>query len=221
MIKIICLLAVFLFGGTQAYSANKETPLFVATKKGDIETVKKLIKEGADVNAKTDRENFTVLHAAVRSGKFDIVKILIDNGADVNAISGQCHGLSTFDVAFYGKNRNIDIIELLIDRGVDINGNVGRDGATYLHLAAKKGDKELVELLIQRGADLYAVDNDGLKPEDYAETVEIANIIIYEKRNPLFLNMIYGVVFILLMLGTIIYVLRKKKQNKQGMADVD
>lgn len=63
-------------------SLNEE--LLDASKKGDVEKVKKLLKEGADANAK-DRFGFTPLHYTALNGHFEVVKLLIERGADVNA----------------------------------------------------------------------------------------------------------------------------------------
>lgn len=54
----------------------------------DIEIVKILIKNHADVNAKCQR-GYTPLHYAAFSGDLDCVKALIENGADISAISNK------------------------------------------------------------------------------------------------------------------------------------
>ena len=50
---------------------------------GDIETAKKLIEEGADVNAE-DQHGNSVLHIAAQNGRTGIIDDLILRGADVN-----------------------------------------------------------------------------------------------------------------------------------------
>ncbi|MDC6365988.1 MULTISPECIES: ankyrin repeat domain-containing protein [Flavobacteriaceae] len=52
-----------------------------AIMKGDIETVKKLIDLGEDVNRKS--LGMTPLHFAARYNQADILKLLIENGANV------------------------------------------------------------------------------------------------------------------------------------------
>ncbi|MNK77606.1 Ankyrin repeats (3 copies) [compost metagenome] len=59
------------------------TPLNVAISKGDIETVKKFIEYGADVNQMS--EDFTPLMIAARYNKHEIIKVLLANGANPNA----------------------------------------------------------------------------------------------------------------------------------------
>ena len=58
--------------------------LFQAVKNFDYDEVKKLIEEGADVNAR-DNRGFTVLIWASAWRQTEIVKLLIEAGADVNA----------------------------------------------------------------------------------------------------------------------------------------
>src|SRR5262249_5473912 len=62
----------------------KYTVLHVAIIEGNFNVAKLLVKEGANVNAKTT-DSWTVLHLAVEKGHIEIVKWLIEeNGADIN-----------------------------------------------------------------------------------------------------------------------------------------
>lgn len=60
------------------------TPLMCAVEKGNIEIVKLLIENGADVNVKSGRG--TALHIAVEYGYPDIVRLLLDKGAEVSIL---------------------------------------------------------------------------------------------------------------------------------------
>ncbi|EJF99104.1 ankyrin repeat domain-containing protein [Flavobacterium sp. F52] len=59
------------------------TPLNVAISKGDLETVKKFIEYGADVNQISD--DLTPLMIAALYNKHEIIKILLANGANPKA----------------------------------------------------------------------------------------------------------------------------------------
>ena len=91
------------------------TPLFQAVEKGDINGVKALLDQGADVN-----ESFygdTALNWASYYGPIEIVKMLLDRGADINIVT--LGGWSALSSAASG--RHADIVKLLMDRGADID----------------------------------------------------------------------------------------------------
>jgi ankyrin repeat protein len=62
---------------------NNPSPLGIAISKGDIESVKKFIEYGIDVNEKSN--GLSPLMVAARYNKVDIMKILIANGARIDA----------------------------------------------------------------------------------------------------------------------------------------
>jgi ankyrin repeat protein len=64
------------------YIFNSNTPLCLAIVKGDLETVKKFIEYGTDVNQTSN--GMTPLMFAARYNKVEILKILITNGAKVD-----------------------------------------------------------------------------------------------------------------------------------------
>eukprot|EP01132_Coremiostelium_polycephalum_P001075 gene1075-1361_t len=68
-----------------------------AAKSGDVENVKKLVKEGPKVVNYTDRTGFTPLHMASMFGHKDICTILLENGADKTIVS--VDGETASDVA--------------------------------------------------------------------------------------------------------------------------
>ncbi|MCV9927808.1 ankyrin repeat domain-containing protein [Flavobacterium sp. LS1R49] len=67
----------------QIVLAYDSTPLNVAISKGDLETVKKFIEYGADVNETSN--GMSPLMTAARYNKAEIIKILLSSGANVNA----------------------------------------------------------------------------------------------------------------------------------------
>jgi ankyrin repeat protein len=64
---------------------NTPSPLDIAISKGDIESVKKFIEYGVDVNELSN--GLSPLMLAARYNKVEIMKILIANGARINAKS--------------------------------------------------------------------------------------------------------------------------------------
>ena len=76
-------------------SNNMISPLVMAIYKGDIESVKKIIEYGADVNEKSN--GMSPLMYAARYNKTDIIKILILSGANIN--DKDKHGLTALKYA--------------------------------------------------------------------------------------------------------------------------
>ena len=52
---------------------------------GDLDMVKRLIKDGANVNDKFSDYKYTPLMLAAKSGNFEAVKYILQSGADVHA----------------------------------------------------------------------------------------------------------------------------------------
>ena len=147
--------------------AKKTRALFEAVKrKADVEQVKLLITEGADVDAKwvdvynkNEEETSTVktswrtkrtpLWYAVKTGKIEVVKLLVEAGADVNA-GGWPPLCEAVDY------ENTAIAEYLIDHGANVNAPQGwgplQEAATF--------SLKMVKFLIERGADI----NGGPRP---------------------------------------------------------
>jgi len=126
------------------------TPLHEAARAGDIEKVKALISNGADVNAKDTSQlatmGMTPLHYAALYGHKDIVELLIVKGADLNAKDqeGDTPALS----AIVGAPSNSkEVVRLLMAKGAQVSA---------LHMAAYLGDVDKVRTLIDQGTDVDA-----------------------------------------------------------------
>lgn len=86
---------------------NTPSPLCNAIIKGDMETVKKFVEYGSDVN-----ENFngiTPLMLAARYNRVEIIKYLLDNGAKLNTMDEYGHS-----ALYYAESsKSIDAIAVL------------------------------------------------------------------------------------------------------------
>ncbi|TGN03108.1 ankyrin repeat domain-containing protein [Leptospira dzoumogneensis] len=85
------------------------TPLMIAAREGEVEIAEFLVRNGADINAKT-RDGHTALMMAVYNRNLDIVKLLLKNGANVHIKSKQGH--TAFSEA--SLEESIQIKELLL-----------------------------------------------------------------------------------------------------------
>ncbi|XP_039599524.1 ankyrin repeat and SOCS box protein 9-like isoform X3 [Polypterus senegalus] len=84
------------------------TPLYAASAKQHLETTRKLLELGANVN--TGKEQDTPLHAAARSFNSDLVQLLLDHGANVRARNAE--GKCPLELAAPGS----DVRRLLLQR---------------------------------------------------------------------------------------------------------
>ncbi len=158
-----------------------------AAKTGDIEAAKRLIAQGAALNAQDDLLK-TPLHYATATGKLELVKLLVEAGANVNAMSwnewyplgvaidhnhvsvaeylidheakiDQGDGWTVLQEAPY--NCGIEMVEMLIAKGADVNAGP----YTPLHGAVQNDRLDIIELLLEKGADINTTNSDqGLTP---------------------------------------------------------
>ena len=95
---------------------NEKTPLIHACEfDAPLETIKLLLSNGSDVNAK-DNQGKTPLYYASGNEKIDIVNLLIQNGADVNVNDKYCKETPLFNASSKGR---IEIVKLLLQNGAE------------------------------------------------------------------------------------------------------
>jgi len=137
------------------------TSVYEAVYKGDVDTVRRYLEQGGNVNAKYGFDGNTPLQRAAQNNNKDMVEMLIAKGADVNAKDKD--GNTPLQRA--AQNNNKDMVEMLIAKGADVNAK-DKDGNTPLQRAAQHNRKDVAELLIAKGADVNAKYNAKNK-EDY------------------------------------------------------
>lgn len=98
---------------------------------GNTDAVRRLIKEGADINAK-DWDGLTPLDYAAETGNTEIVLHLINNGANVEGGSSRIFGYHTTTLHLAPDMGHTEIALLLINRGADVNAK-GYLDITSLH----------------------------------------------------------------------------------------
>ncbi len=126
--------------------------------------VKKYLKNGADVNEKSETGE-AVLSMALRLRCSDeLVGLVMENGADLFDTDNE--GVSVLDVAIT-YNRP-EVVKRLIEAGVDVNETTRNSGFTALMAAVCYNRGEIVEMLLANGADKSRRDKLGLTGADYA-----------------------------------------------------
>lgn len=131
--------------------------------KNDIEAVKKLLAEGADINELTEVGGAgTVTPLFMATGyNDDIAKLLIAKGADVNIKTGR--GVTPLMKACtWGKE---EVARLLVSKGADVNAksNDGNGVFTYCisGILSDRVSTGLAEFLLSKGANVDETPDTG------------------------------------------------------------
>lgn len=123
--------------------------LIEASKTGNIEAVKSLIKENVDTNYMLSDYDGTALYYAVSYNHIDIVNLLIKAGSNVD-FQNYC-GYNGLIVAL--NNGYIDIAKTFILHGANLN-HYNKNNENALNIACENGYSEIVRMLIDKNADL-------------------------------------------------------------------
>lgn len=126
--------------------------------------VKKLLKEGGDVNAHNEHEESVLAYAIKCRCDDELLDLIIENGADLFDFDEE--GVSIFDYAI--TYNNISMVKRLIKEGIDVNTTRRKSGFTPLMGAVCYGRKEIAQLLLEHGAKTDAMDSKGFTAADFA-----------------------------------------------------
>jgi ankyrin repeat protein len=149
--RTIGLAGVLLFMG--ALAVPPESPVADAAERGDLEAVRALVHNGADVNA-AQADGMTALHWAALNRDARMASILLYAGAHPQATTR----LGAYTAVHLAAQRGFaDVLRTLLDAGADPTA-LTETGVSPLHLAAESGDEETVELLLDRGASVDVRD---------------------------------------------------------------
>ena len=95
--------------------------MLLACERGQLSSVKHLVKYGAFVKDSQMINESTPLHMAANNGHLDIIQYLVSLGANINEIDS--YGNYVFQIACeFGY---FEIVEYLVKYGCDINGKNG------------------------------------------------------------------------------------------------
>ncbi|XP_076680771.1 uncharacterized protein LOC143375485 [Andrena cerasifolii] len=148
------------------------TPIFYAAKNGDLEMVRLLLTNKANV-----KDSPQVLNTAVQQNRRDIVEVLLQHGADVNASTK--YGVTALHYTVLNKNGTLsrsfpdnddtkgEIARLLLSRGANVNAQT-QNGIMTLHAATRKGFVRVVDALLEYDADVNCAYENEKMPLYYS-----------------------------------------------------
>ncbi len=149
--------------------------LIEAIENDNIVALKKLCKEGIDLNQPIDAgaeyglddpDYIPVLFYAIRKGaSIEFIEVLLANGLDIHQTDDD--GLSAIDIAI--KFKRLDVVQYCIDKGVDLNSTKRPSGIKPITLAACFNNTQIAQLLLDNGADINSKDKMGMSAKDYAK----------------------------------------------------
>lgn len=129
--------------------------LMEAANGGDVEKIKQILAQGADVNFK-DSDGWTPLIIASNAGHFDLVRLLLDTGARIDLKNN--FG-ATAVIRAASQNR-LEVLKYLVNKGGNVNDK-DRNDRTALIEASVAGHIETMKFLINHGANVNAQSKDG------------------------------------------------------------
>ena len=171
--SIILTIALFITASLGAQSPVP-SPVADAAERGDVATVKSLLKDGADVNA-AQGDGMSALHWAADRGNAELAELLIFAGANLSAQTriGQYTALH-----LAAKTGSAGVTKVLLKAGADVNVRSTNSSVTPLHLAASSGSAETVNVLIDAKADVNAKENEaGQTPLIFAAGLNRVEVI--------------------------------------------
>ncbi len=130
-----------------------ESPVADAAMKGDIETVRSLLRSGADVNA-AQGDGMTALHWAAAHNNVAMAELVLYAGANV-ASTTRLGGYTALHLA--SREGLGDAVGALLEAGSKPNAFT-TTGVSAIHLAAQAGRPEAIRALLAHGAEVDARD---------------------------------------------------------------
>src|SRR5690606_36397380 len=127
-----------------ATNARDETALMLVALQGDLESVKLLVKRGAEVN----RPGWTPLHYAAAGGHVPVIAFLLDENAYIDAQSPN----RTTPLMMAARQKHTNAVRVLVEAGADPTqrNEAGYGAAEYMEA---HGEKAEAQWLRERAAE--------------------------------------------------------------------
>jgi len=154
-------------------ATTPKAPIADAAMQGDASVVRRLIAQGANVNA-AQGDGMTALHWAAERGDSAIANMLLRAHANVKAVT-RIGNYTPLHIA--SKSGSGAVVRALLKAGSDPNAAT-TSGATALHLAAASGNVDAVTALLDKKADINARESEwGQTPLIFAAAEDRADVV--------------------------------------------
>ena len=150
-----------LFGGEKKRTAD----MIAAARNGDSAKVKKLVLEGASINAAESDSGDTPILAAIDKSQWETASVILSYRPDLTIEDK--NGNSPLYLAVTQGDAALTIVNLLLEAGapVDLGPKKGDNaGATPLHIACATGANECIGSLLRQGASVRKQLPSGANP---------------------------------------------------------
>ena len=138
---------------------EKDTLLMVSACTGNVDMMKYLIHEGADVDYVNHSTDKSALCRAIEYGRYEAAELLFENGAEWIPDEEGGTGPAGREIGLAAAGGNTDMMNLLFTRGYQLNESSLNNA---LRLACESGNTEAVDLLVEEA------ERQGLKADFYS-----------------------------------------------------
>ncbi len=176
--------------GTAAWFLPAHDPVFVidetwtelmrASREGDVVTVRRLLDEGCDPNARGGSLRLTPLIVSAANGHRDVVELLLSRGAAIE-VSDTSGMTPLMNAALFEQSA---VAQLLLDHGADVNAAVPASSMTTLMFARTPA---MAKILLLAGADARVRTREGRTARDCAEDMgpsDLVELLRLAERQP-------------------------------------
>ena len=187
-------------GADPAAPAGGEPPILAAARTGSLDTVRSLVRHGADINAREALRGQTALMWAAAEDHAAVARTLLELGADVHARSTGAgtvrSGALDADqrapervtvgftpLLFAARQGALNTARVLVAAGADVDEQ-GPRGSNALLIATRNRHYELAAFLVARGADPNAADAGGATALHAAVRAETLRGVSAPSRTP-------------------------------------
>lgn len=132
-----------------ARARDKDEAARIAVAEDDIETLERLLGEGADIDAAKGKYKTTILMEAAVRGNLRIMSLLLERGANVN-MADKDGWTALMGATVQGR---MESVKLLLEHGADVNAK-NLNGETALAMATSMKLREIKIALLEHEAEI-------------------------------------------------------------------